>query len=163
MPHFGNYTKTDLRDTSWYDQVNQGQLHREAARFGLELAQLSYDFEAGPWLSAGWTDMVIQVDSRLISGVRLREDVGAWQQGIFNAILPKLARGLTNLTNPITDIKSYLQPDIQLHTGKAVVMIREHAPKRFTIAIGFMGTGRRPQDWASNMRLQREGHFHEGF
>lgn len=163
MPHFGNYTKTDLRDTSWYDQVNQGQLHREAARFGLELAQLSYDFEAGPWLSAGWTDMVIQVDSRLISGVRLREDVGAWQQGIFNAILPKLARGLTNLTNPITDIKSYLQPDIQLHTGKAVVMIREHAPKRFTIAIGFMGTGRRLQDWASNMRLQREGHFHEGF
>ncbi|NLX82570.1 MAG: hypothetical protein GXZ04_01940 [Clostridiales bacterium] len=163
MPYFGNYTKTDLRDLSWFHQVNSGQQSRGAARFGLELAQLSYDFEAGPWLSSGWTDMVIQVDARLLSGVRKTEDVSTWRQGLFNAFLPKLARGLTNITNPITDLRSYLQQDIPLRTGKAVVMIREHAPQRFTLAIGFMGTGRRPQDWASNMRLQQESHFHEGF
>lgn len=163
MPHLGNYTKTELRDTSWFPAVNQGALNREAARFGLELAQLAYDFEAAPWLNAGWTDMVMQVDARLISGVRAVEDVSSWRQQISNALLPRLAKGLTNLSNPITDIKSYLQRNYQKETGKAVIMIRQDAPRRFTVAIGFMGTGRRPQDWASNMRLQQESHFHEGF
>lgn len=163
MPYLGNYTKTDLRDTSWFPTVNAGSLNREAGRFGLELAQLAYDFEAAPWLSAGWTDMVIQVDGRLISGVRRTEDVTTWRQQLSNALLPRLARSLTNLPNPVTDIKSYLQREAPRDTGKAVVMIREDSPGRFTVAIGFMGTGRRPQDWASNMRLQEENHFHEGF
>lgn len=163
MQHLGNYTKTDLRDTSWFARANAGQLDREAGRFGLELAQLAYDFQAGPWLAAGWTDLVIQVDARLISGVRSTEEVGDWRQQLSNALLPRLARGLTNLSNPITDVKSYLQKENPKETGKAVVMIRQDSPGRFTVAIGFMGTGRRPQDWASNMRLQQENHFHEGF
>ena len=77
MPYLGIYTKTDLRDLSWFDKVNQGALDRQAARFGLELAQLAYDFRLSPWLEAGWTDATLQVDARLITGVRAVEEAGS--------------------------------------------------------------------------------------
>lgn len=163
MPHLGNYTKTDLRQLDWYEQCNQGQLNRQAARFGLELAQTAYDFDLGPWLSAGWTDVTIQVDDRLIGGVRAREEVSDWRQAIMNLVLPRLAKGLTALSNPLSELRSVTSLRFEKETGKAIVLMRAEEDGRFTVAIGFMGTGKRPQDWAGNMRFNQIDHFHEGF
>ena len=163
MPYLGIYTKTDLRDLSWFDKVNQGALDRQAARFGLELAQLAYDFRLSPWLEAGWTDATLQVDARLITGVRAVEEAGSWYQNTLNLVLPRLAKGLTNVTRPLAEIRGYLQAYKEQETGKAVVMIRREAPGRYTVAVAFMGTGKRPQDWAGNMRFNHEDSFHEGF
>lgn len=163
MPYYGTYTKTDLRDCSWFEAVNGGALSRQAARFGLELAQLAYDFELAPWLSAGWTDVTLQVDARLISGIRSIEEERSWYQGTLNRMLPRLAKTLTTASNPLGEIRGYLQSHTEKETGKAVVLIRPEAQGRFTVAIGFMGTGKRPQDWAGNLRFEHEDSFHEGF
>lgn len=160
MPHRGNYTKVDLRDLGWYEKANSGALDRQAARFGLELAQLAYDFDFAPWLSAGWTDITIQVDARLISGVRAGEEL---RQQALNLLLPRLAQGLKVVTNPINELNQYLWKKDKQETGKAVVLLRGDGDGRFTVAIGFMGTGKRPQDWAGNMRFRHENNFHEGF
>lgn len=163
MPYRGNYTKTDLRDLSWYQKANGGTLDRQAARFGLELAQLAYDFDFAPWLEAGWTDATIQVDARLISGVRAGEELSDWRQQALNLLLPRLAQGLKVFTNPIKEINQYLWKRDAQETGKAVVLLRPDGGGRFTVAIGFMGTGKRPQDWAGNMRFRHEDDFHQGF
>lgn len=163
MPYSGTHTGVDLRDLGWFEKSNRGHVNREAACFGLELAQLAYDFEAGPWLAAGWTDLVIQVDQRLLSGVRSMDEVGSWRQQIMNLVLPRLAKSLTLVSSPINEIKSYFQKTTAHESGKAIVLIRPDGDGRFTVAMGFMGTGRRPQDWAGNMRFGQEGHFHEGF
>lgn len=163
MTHWGRVTKTDLRDLGWYDQANQGALNQQAARFGLELAQLAYDFEAAPWLSAGWTDLTIQLNHRLFSGVRSTQEAGDWQQLAMNLLLPKLAKGLKGVINPVAEVRQYLQADERRETGKAVVLLRPDGGGRFTVAVGFMGTGRRPQDWAGNMRFRHTAGFHEGF
>lgn len=163
MPYSGNHTGVDLRDLGWFENANRGQLSRGAACFGLELAQLAYDFEAGPWLAAGWTDLVIQVDQRLLSGVRSMDEVGNFRQQIMNLVLPKLAKSLSLVSSPINEIRSYFQKTTAQETGKAIVLIRPDGDGRFTVAVGFMGTGRRPQDWAGNMRFGHEDHFHEGF
>ncbi len=163
MPHVSYYTGTDLSDLSWYEATNLGQLDRQAARFGLELAQLAYDFEVGQWLEAGWTDVTIQVNSRLFSGVRASDDASSWRQQALNLVLPKLAHGLKAVANPVVEIKSLLNQDMELDTGKAVVLLKPEAEGKFTVAIGFMGTGKRAQDWAGNMRFLHEDDLHEGF
>ncbi|NLW20074.1 MAG: hypothetical protein GXY84_01680 [Clostridiales bacterium] len=163
MSYLGTYTKTDLRDLDWFEAVNQGALSRQAARFGLELAQLAYDFQLAPWLEAGWTDITLQVDNRLISGVRSGEEVGSWYQSTLNQVLPRLARGLTSVSRPLAEIRLYLQAHNTQETGKAVVLLRREGAGRFAVAIAFMGTGKRPQDWAGNMRFNHEDNFHEGF
>ena len=159
----GPYTKTDLTDFSWFSQANEGVLSREGARFGLELAQFSYDFRAAPWLKAGWTDIVLQVDQHLLGGMRLGLDERDWQQQALNALVPRMARGLSIITNPFNDLRGTLRAELASETGKAATMILPQPDGRFIIAIGFMGTGGRPQDWANNMRFSHPDHFHQGF
>lgn len=163
MQQYGTYTKADLTDLAWYEAASQGLPDRQAARFGLELAQLAYDFELSPWLAAGWTDATIQVDQRLISGLRSTEEASGWYQQTMNLLLPRLAKGLKNMANPVADLRAYLQAHKEPQTGKAVVLLRQEEGLRFTVAIGFMGTGRRPQDWAPNMCFQQVEGFHQGF
>lgn len=161
MEGIGKYTKVSLADTSWFSSVSAGQLSRQAARFGLELAQLAYDFQTEPWLMAGWTDIAIQVDQRLLTGVR-QDDEGMFQS-LYNAFLPRLAKGLAMVANPISEIKALTQPELPQDTGKAVTLLRQQKDGGFVVAIAFMGTGRRGQDWAGNLRLDHGDGFHEGF
>ena len=163
MPYYGNYTKTDLRSVDWFAEANRGDLSREAARFGLELAQFAYDFNAAPWLAAGWTDISMQVDKRLLSGVRSPADEAGWRQMLLNTVVPRLARGLTLFSNPIAEIRGAVKQDVLPETGKAVTMVLALPQGRFIVAVGFMGTGRRPQDWVSNMRFTHPDGLHEGF
>ena len=71
MASYGQFTQIDLSDTGFLDPQTRDTRspNREAARFALELSALSYDFEVGPWLEAGWTDISIQADERLMGGV----------------------------------------------------------------------------------------------
>jgi hypothetical protein len=163
MASTGFYTKTDLTDFSWFFQANQGKLSREGARFGLELAQFSYDFHATPWLNAGWTDIVLQVDQHLLSGLRAGQEERDWRQQTLNALVPRLARGLSVIVNPFNDLRGTLRAELATETGKAVTMILPQPKGKYIIAIGFMGTGGRPQDWANNMRFRHPEYFHEGF
>lgn len=163
MSQLSRYTGIDLSDLNWYQAANRGELNRQAARFGLELAQLAYDFEVDQWLDAGWTDVSIQVNSRLFSGVGAQDEEKDWLQQAKNMVLPKLAQSLKSVANPITEIRSLLNQEQELETGKAIVLLKQDEEKRFTVAIGFMGTGKRVQDWAGNMRFMHEDHLHEGF
>lgn len=163
MPYYGTYTKTDLRSVDWFAEANQGGLNREAARFGLELAQFAYDFNAAPWLAAGWTDISMQVDRRLLTGVRGPGDEAGWRQMLLNTVVPRLARGLTLFPNPIAEIRGAIKQNVLPETGKAVTMVLALPEGRFIVAVGFMGTGRRPQDWVSNMRFSHPDGLHEGF
>ncbi len=163
MPRFSTYTGTNLWNLDWYKATNQGALNREAARFGLELAQLAYDFEVGQWLEAGWTDITIQVNSRLFSGVRSSQEANSWRQQALNLVLPRLAHHFKALANPVAEIRGLLKQEQDLETGKAIVLLKPDGEGRFTIAIGFMGTGKRAQDWLGNMRFLHEDHLHEGF
>ncbi len=163
MPYHGLHTDCDLRDLSWFPDANRGLLSRDGARFALELAQFSYDYRTAPWLSAGWTDISIQVDSHLLSGVRSMGEDRDWRQHILNMLVPRLARGLTVIANPVTEVRGALRGQVDHPTGKAVTMVLPGGNGICFVAIGFMGTGRRPQDWAGNMRLGHPDGFHEGF
>ena len=78
MASYGQFTQIDLSDTSFLDPQTRDTRYpnREAARFALELSALSYDFEVGPWLEAGWTDVSIQADERLLGGVAAPAQAG---------------------------------------------------------------------------------------
>ena len=48
-----------------------------ALRLSLELSYLTYNLELDPWMRAGWTDVSIQVDNSLQSGVTVGESENA--------------------------------------------------------------------------------------
>lgn len=163
MRYLGNYTRTDLRSLDWLDGVGLDRPNREAARFGLELARLAYDLDLAPWLAAGWTDISILAGNRLFTGLHHQEQQADVLQQARNLVLPYLARGIKGITAPL---KLVTRPFRQGHTpegGSAVVMLRQVAPGRFVVALGLMGTGRRLEDWLSNLRFDREGHFYKNF
>lgn len=163
MGIYGRITKTSLADLDWTKDWNCEQPCRAGARFGLELAQLAYDFQTEPWVNAGWTDIAIQVDRRLLTGIQAVDEDGDWRQMLLNNFLPKLAKRLTVLSNPITQLRGLRDESLLYDTGKAITMIKPMQDGRFAVAIGFTGTGQRPQDWVSNTRFLHPDKIHAGF
>ena len=163
MGVYGRITKTSLDDLAWMKDWDCEKPSLAGARYGLELAQLAYDFQTEPWISAGWTDLAIQVDRRLLTGMHTVEKEGDWRQIMLNGFLPKLAKRLTVLSNPITQIRGLKDEALLYDTGKAVTMIKPLPDRRFAVAIGFTGTGKRPQDWVSNIRFGHPNRLHIGF
>lgn len=163
MASYGRITKTDLADLSWikdWDCMTPGIM---GTRFGLELAQLAYDFETEPWTNAGWTDIAIQVDRRLLSGISAPRDDGDWRKIVLNGLVPRVARRLKLMSNPITQIRGIKDESLLYDTGKAITLIKPLPEGRYAVAIGFSGTGRRPQDWVSNTRFEHPDKLHVGF
>lgn len=163
MPTLGRITKTDLSDLSWMNGWDCHQPNLSGSRFGLELAQLAYDFKTEPWINAGWTDIAIQVDRRVLSGIHIPENGADWRQSLMNQLIPKLAQRLTVLSNPITQLRGLKDESLFYDTGKAITMVKPLPDNRFVVAIGFTGTGKRPQDWISNLRFEHPEGLHEGF
>lgn len=167
MASYGRYTQVDLGDLSFLDQGAMARpvLSREAARFALELSAVAYDFEVDRWLGAGWTDISIQADERLLGGVRAPEESGKpLRQRLLNEYLAYSARRHIASNHIIRKVMGLIwQDDEPLETGKAITMIHPLPEGRFALAIGFMGTGKRMIDWAANFRLGHEEGFHEGF
>lgn len=135
----------------------------EAVRLSFELAASAYDMGVESWLDAGWTDVSIQVDNHLRSGIT-KASLRQTKQYLKNTwFIYKSKWDLIQL-NPVSQLRSAMRQRRQSDTGKALIMIHPSPqPGRFVVAIGFMGTGRRFYDWFSNFRMTSDGGFHKGF
>ena len=167
MSHYGRFTQIDLADLSFLSShmLEPTQLNREASRFALELAALSYDFQVSPWLNAGWTDISIQADERLLGGVAAADAADRpLYQRMINEFIPVAARRVIKSNHNIRQIAGMVwKPTPITRTGKAITMIHPFENGRFAVAIGFMGTGKRRMDWEVNFRLAHPENFHQGF
>lgn len=167
MASYGRYTQIDLGDLSFLPQAEgeAAQLNREAARFALELAAVAYNFDMNRWLNADWTDISIQADERVLTGVRAPEaEPVPLRQRILNEYLAISARRHIASNHIIRRAAGRaLRRSKEQETGKAITMIHPLPDGRFAVAVGFMGTGRRMSDWAVNFRLLHPDGFHEGF
>ena len=167
MSHYGRFTQIDLTDLSFLSSHLQEpeKLNREASRFALELAALSYDFQVSPWLDAGWTDISIQADERLLSGVAIADTADRpLYQRMVNEFVPIAARRLIKSKHNIRQIAGRVwKPTPATRTGKAITMIHPLENGKFAVAIGFMGTGKRRMDWEVNFRMAHPESFHQGF
>lgn len=165
MP-YGPITQINLSDLKFLE-ADPHVANREAARFGLELAALAYSFDVDPWLNAGWTDISIQADEKLLGGVAVAEDAERpIYQRVVNEFVPYMARRHITSNRRFRQIKGMIwkpDEDEEVETGKAITMIRPLPGGRFAVAIGFMGTGRRQIDWMPNFRFAHPQGFHEGF
>ena len=141
-------------------------LDHTALEMSLELSYMTYTLDLEPWMRSGWTDMSIQVDNRLESGVTVDESESATSErirGMMNAWKVARARMALRSRNPVAQVMGALRQRDKSDTIKAVTMIHPAAAGRFVVAIGFMGTGSRFYDWFSNFRFTTEDGFHKGF
>ena len=160
MGVYGRITKTSRM--TWLDEELGLKNPAWQARYGLELAQLAYDFKRSPGSApAGLTSPSRWTGGT--TGMHTVEKEGDWRQIMLNGFLPKLAKRLTVLSNPITQIRGLKDEALLYDTGKAVTMIKPLPDRRFAVAIGFTGTGKRPQDWVSNIRFGHPNRLHIGF
>ena len=134
-------------------------------RLSLELARMAYTLDLEPWMRAGWTDVSIQVDNQLTTGLRAREDdgIGDRVRSTLGSLKLTRARMAIREYNPLSQVTGALRQRAESDTIKAVVMARQAGEGRFVLAIGFMGTGARFYDWFSNFRVSSEDGYHKGF
>ncbi len=139
-------------------------LSREAMTLSLELAAMPYYLELDDWMNAGWTDISIQIDNTLQSGVTRGESAsGEQMRALINTWKLYRAKSALRERNPIAQVLGALRQREKSDTIKAVTMLRKTAEGRYLVAIGFMGTGSRFYDWFSNFRFTTEDGFHKGF
>ncbi|HNW86672.1 MAG TPA: hypothetical protein PLP25_09000 [Candidatus Limiplasma sp.] len=141
-------------------------LDHTALEMSLELAYMAYTLDLEPWMHAGWSDISIQVDNHLQSGVTVGESESAGSERIrmlMNTWKITLARMALKENNPVAQIRSALRQRERSDTIKAVTMLHPAEGGRYVVAIGFMGTGSRFYDWFSNFRFTSEDGFHKGF
>ena len=163
MTGFGQHTMIDLSNVrALYDAKNTGY-SRDAGRFALELAATAKDYRVRSWLDAGWTDMTMQVDRRLLSGVSSVEKERAIRQDLRNALTPIVARGYAAASGPLYQAHWLLSQLDDKETGKAIVMVHPLPDERYLVAIGFAGTGGRLYDWLTNLQFENQDGFHAGF
>lgn len=166
MTAYGRFTQVNLSELGFLSEqdLSNPQFNRDAARFALELAAVAYDFDVDRWLDAGWTDISIQADEKLLTGVATPEyaDRPLYQR-MLNEWRPIQARRLIASQRVIKQARGVIWRPTPNQTGKAITMIRAMADGRFAVIIGFMGTGKRRIDWESNFRLAHPEGYHEGF
>lgn len=136
-------------------------LNLQALRLSLELSEMTYELSVEEWMRAGWTDVSIQVDNTLQSGVTASVR-GEQMQSFVNAWKLYRARSALKERNPLAQIAGALRQREKSDTIKAVTMLRK-VEGRYVVALGFMGTGSRFYDWFSNLRFSTEDGFHKGF
>ncbi|MDR3050522.1 MAG: hypothetical protein LBU67_02210 [Oscillospiraceae bacterium] len=134
------------------------------ARLSAELSANVYHLRLGRWLAAGWSDCTLQVENRVLTGVR-----GAPEPGLrpvrrlrTGLVLTRARSMIHPLRNPIGDVLRAVRQLWATDTGKAAVMARAQGG-RAVVAICFMGTGRKFYDWLTNCKLTHREGLHEGF
>ena len=171
-PGLGSITRADLSKLdslyasfvpdSFYRQ--RPPLSHEALDLSLELAAMTYDLELDEWMAAGWTDVSIQIDNTLQSGVTRGESAsGIQMHTLLNSWKLYRAKSALREANPIAQMMGALRQREKSDTIKAVTMLHKLENGRYLVAIGFMGTGTRFYDWFSNFRFTVEDGFHKGF
>lgn len=137
-------------------------LSLDVMRLSLELAASAYDLDVDRWLEAGWTDVSIQVDNHVRSGIS-KTPLSDTKRFIRNTWALYRSKLELKQRNPISQVRGAMRQKEQSDTGKVLVMIRPAPNGRYVVAIGFMGTGSRFYDWFSNFRFTSEGGLHQGF
>ena len=160
---FGLYTGIDLTDAAPLAHSPFDGYHRDAARYALELAATAYDFNVQTWLDAGFTDVSMQVETRLFHGLRAVEEDSAFRQQVYNVWTAAMARRMNDASGLMHQARGMARQMMESDSGKAVVMLLNTAPQQYTVAIGFAGTGKRMYDWVPNFRFGHEDGFHAGF
>lgn len=169
-PVLGRYTYVPLDKTEPFflpwEQDPWGRLRppvsAEAMRLSLELAASVYDLELDNWLDAGWTDISIQIDNKVRSGIG-KTAAGDTKSFLRNTWAIYSAKLALKQLNPISQVRSAIRQKEKSDTGKVLTMIKSAANGRYVVAIGFMGTGSRFYDWFSNFRFNNAGGMHQGF
>lgn len=139
-------------------------LRHDAMTLSLELAAMAYHLELEEWLAAGWTDVSIQIDNTLQSGMTRGESTsGEQMRNLINYWKLYRAKSSLRERNPIAQVLGALRQREKSDTIKAVTLLRKTGDGRYIVAIGFMGTGSRFYDWFSNFRFSTEDGFHKGF
>ncbi len=162
MQHYGPYTQADLSLTAPILRASPDTYDRDVGRFALELAATAYAFNLEPWLDAGFTDITLQVEKRLVSGIRAGEEA-TFRQNMRNNFGQMLARHVANSQNALSQIRGLVMKVWESESGKALVMLRPAENGRILVAVGFAGTGRKLYDWIPNFRFAKQEGFHGGF
>lgn len=162
MQCYGPYTQADLSLIDPILHASPDAYDRDVGRFALELAATAYEFNLEPWLDAGFTDITLQVEKRLVSGIRAGEEA-TFRQNMRNNFGQMLARHVTNSQNALSQIRGLIMKVWESESGKALVMLRPAPNGRMLVAVGFAGTGRKLYDWIPNFRFTRQEGFHGGF
>lgn len=135
---------------------------REACGLSLELARMAYTLEVEPWMQAGWDDISIQIDNDLHTGLGTGGEKDALQAVKTTGKL-YLAKAALQDRIDLRHLMAGLRQEDGSDTAKAVIMLHPLENGGYLTAIGFMGTGKRINDWLSNLRLSTEAGFHKGF
>ncbi len=159
---YGQYTQIILEDVSPLLSDPKEGYNRDAGRYALELAAAAYSFNLRPWLEAGWTDMTMQIDRRLLRGIRAAEEDRSFRQGISNMWTEAVTQRLKGSTGMFLSARAMLKQVWESDTGRAVVMLHQ-AEDKWLVAIGFAGTGKRMVDWIPNFNFAHPDGLHAGF
>ncbi len=170
-PVHGRYTQVDIGGTSsffnpWAPDpfgMLRPQMDLDALRLSMELAASSYDLNIDQFLNAGWTDISVQAETRLFTGMnRPAPNLDTKEKVKSNWGFFRSRRDATS-TNPISQVRGMLRQFKVSESGKVLVMAKKQDDSHYVIAIGFMGTSGKVADWFANFRMTTEGGFHKGF
>ena len=135
-----------------------------AAKLSLELSATAYDFSLEDWRDAGWRDFSFQLDGTLHTGPDEMINGATGLSQTVNGYLQKIMQSKFVQGNPIHRFWGVLQKhEAEDDRCKYIVMIHPAPARRYVVAIGFMGTGKRIIDWYANFRLQERDGMHQGF
>lgn len=159
---YGQFTQIDLEDVSPLLNASGQGYNRDAGRYALELAAAAYDFNLRPWLTAGWLDMTMQIDRRLLKGIRAAEEDRSFRQSISNVWTEAITHRLKKASGMFLSAQALLTQVWESDTGRAVVMLHQ-AKDLWLVAVGFAGTGKRLVDWMPNFNFSHPEGVHAGF
>lgn len=130
------------------------------ARLSLQLARAAYTMQVDDWRDAGWQDVSFQIDHTLLTGTDANHNGGL--SGFISEYRQFVGRVRAKSKNIINQVLGTVHNLEESDTCKAIVMIRPDGTGKYLVAIGFMGTGRRVQDWLANIRIDNDQGMHQG-
>lgn len=132
-------------------------LQKENVLASAKLAADVYSLSLDEWMAAGWRDFSIFSDGDIVP---IRPESGTlrrlWDQLKLHSLKSKAIQH-----NPISQVRGLMgKHDLP---SRAMVMIHPMTDGRHMVAVSFMGTGKRLQDWKPNFLMSRTDHAHQGF
>lgn len=137
-------------------------LSKDAALFAWRLARSAYLFDWEEWMRAGYTDITVQAEHKLLRGLgELKEE-----RRLRDALLQKWqlmqARRAAS-GGAFSAAAGLMRQAWESDAGKAAVLLKKLPDGGFAVLIGFAGTGKHLYDWMPNLRFAHPDGFHAGF
>ena len=146
-------------------------LSPEALQLAVEIASVTYTLELEPWLCAGWREIALEIDGRLITGIGEEKTGPKPLQNLLQTVSDlrmRLFEARINPRDPVELMVGSLNQRRAIDSAKTLVMVHpipgaEENQPRYLVAVSFMGTTPRLFDWLGNFRMAGENGFHQGF